>query len=259
MLPENRAASARPWRNLAIDDQTRGHEKARSEGPIHRLHDAGRFQRREGEQEQKSRHELRPAEKRHPHPGHARSTELNDRGGEVHRTKERRGNVKDHPDQPQRLAVEEGMNSLVRHASQRRIRRPTRLAAPPGTKKLTSMMTQHKEAPIARHIDPRKGHIRSADLQRHHEITESRECHGHDAEKHHDRAVHRAERVIAGRVAHPSRHRRDSNAELPKIVCSRPPITGTGTPGLASCQRITSMSIKPKKGRPARSARTGCR
>ena len=54
-----------------------------------------------------------------------------------------------------------------------------------------------EEAPVARHVDPREGHVRRTDLQRHDEIAERREGDRNDPEEDHDRAVHRAESVVA--------------------------------------------------------------
>ena len=70
-------------------------------------------------------------------------------------------------------------------------------AAPPGRKKLTSMITPPQEVhPVAHHVELGERHVGCADLERHHEVAEAADGQRHDAEEHHDRAVHRAELVV---------------------------------------------------------------
>jgi hypothetical protein len=60
----------------------------------------------------------------------------------------------------------------------------------------------------ARHVDLRKRHVRRTDLKRNYEVSERRKGNGHDAEKHHDGAMHCSEGVIpSGRehALHPFR------------------------------------------------------
>ena len=52
------------------------------------------------------------------------------------------------------------------------------------------------EALVARHVHAGKRHVRRADQQRHDVIAERRERQRHDAQKHHDRPVHRAEGIV---------------------------------------------------------------
>ena len=70
-------------------------------------------------------------------------------------------------------------------------------AAPPGMKKLASIIDAAAEVhPVAHHVELRERHVGRADLERHHEVAETADRQRHDAEKHHDRAVHRAELVV---------------------------------------------------------------
>ena len=62
------------------------------------------------------------------------------------------------------------------------------------------------EAPVARHVDLREGHVRRPDLERQHEISESADGEGHHAEEDHDGAVHRAELVVELGEHRPARH-----------------------------------------------------
>ena len=94
------------------------------------------------------------------------------------------------PNEPDRLAHR-------RDIGERRIRRPARLRG----------AARHEEAgehddaaeevhPVAHHVELGERHVGRADLQRHHEVAEAADRERHDAEKHHDRAVHRAELVV---------------------------------------------------------------
>jgi hypothetical protein len=49
---------------------------------------------------------------------------------------------------------------------------------------------------VAHHVESREGHVRRADLQRHDEVAEAAHGERHDAEEHHDGAVHGAELVV---------------------------------------------------------------
>ena len=64
--------------------------------PVHQLHDPRRLERRERQQQQKRGRELRPHEKRQPHPGQPRRAQLDDRGDEVDRAQQRRGDQEHH-------------------------------------------------------------------------------------------------------------------------------------------------------------------
>ena len=50
--------------------------------------------------------------------------------------------------------------------------------------------------PVAGQVQPRERHVGRADLQRHDVVAERAEGQRHDAEEHHDGAVHRAEPVV---------------------------------------------------------------
>ena len=65
---------------------------------------------------------------------------------------------------------------------------------------------QHDDAageiePVARHVQPRERHVGRADLQRHDVVAERAEGQRHDAEEHHDGAVHRARAGCRTRAA----------------------------------------------------------
>ena len=191
MLPQQRAAAAADVRQLAADRQSRRQEKARARDVVHQLHHARGFERRKRQQQNEGRHELRPDEPRQPHPGHARRAQLNDGGDEIHRAQQRRRDEQHHADEPKRLAVRRNRRG------QRRIRGPARLRRAARNEEAH----QHDQAAekirlITRHVDARKRHVRRANHQRHHVIAERRERQRHDAEKHHDRPVHRAEGIV---------------------------------------------------------------
>ena len=90
VLPQERTAAAADVQRRAVNNQAGRQEKTRPGHAIHQLHDRRRFERRKREQQQKRGHELRPDEKRQPHPGHALGPQLDDGGDEVHRAQQRR-------------------------------------------------------------------------------------------------------------------------------------------------------------------------
>ena len=70
-------------------------------------------------------------------------------------------------------------------------------AAPPGHEEAC----QHDDAaqeihPVAHHVELGERHVGRANLQRHHEVAEAADGQRHDAEEHHDGAVHRAQLVV---------------------------------------------------------------
>ena len=70
-------------------------------------------------------------------------------------------------------------------------------AAPPGMKKLASITHAADEVhPVARHVELGERHVGRADHQRHHVVAEAADGERHDAEEHHDGAVHGAELVV---------------------------------------------------------------
>ena len=80
---------------------------------------------------------------------------------------------------------------------QRRIGGPARLRRAAGNEEAH----QHHHAAeeislIAGHVDARKRHVRRANHQRHDVIAKRGERQRHDAQKHHDRPVHRAEGIV---------------------------------------------------------------
>ena len=204
MLPQNRTSTSGPMGYMARHDESRRHKEARPKQAVHDLHRASRFERRKGEQQQKRRHELRPNEKGQPHKCHAGSPELDDRRDEIHRAEQGRGDYSPCAN-PEGLPVQEEIvqRAQVRNARKRRVRGPARFRRAAHDKERDHHEdATDEEAPEARHIDPRESHVGRADLQRHHEIAEGREGHRHNAEEHHDRAVHGAERIIAVRRQH---------------------------------------------------------
>jgi hypothetical protein len=114
---------------------------------------------------------------------------LDDRDDEVERPEQRRRDQEDHADQPPGLAI--------RNDGERRIRRPARLR---GAARHHEARKHHDAAdevdPIAHHIELGERHIGRADLQRRDEVAEAAHRERHDAEEHHDGAVHRAELVV---------------------------------------------------------------
>ncbi len=114
VLPEKRTATAADLQRRAVHDQAARHEETGRRHAIHQLHDDRGFERRKREQQQKRGHELRPDEERQPHPGHPLGAQLNDRGDEIDRAKQRRGDQENKADEPERLAVENQIDSSAR-------------------------------------------------------------------------------------------------------------------------------------------------
>ena len=111
-------------------------------------------------------------------------------------------------------------------------------AAPPGMKKLASMTHAADEVhPVARHVELGERHVGRADLQRHHVVAEAADGQRHDAEEHHDGAVHRAELVVELRQHDAAR--RIGRAE-------QDPDERNRLHGKASCQRISAIRPNPK-------------
>src|SRR5580658_6480614 len=71
VLPQQRVAAARHLQDLAARVEAARQEKTGPSEAVHQLQDAGRFERREREQQQERSHELRPDEERHPHEAEA--------------------------------------------------------------------------------------------------------------------------------------------------------------------------------------------
>ena len=105
MLPEQRAAAATDVGQCASHCQAGGEEETCVGNLVHQLHDGRRFERWESQQQQEGRDKLRPNEKWQPHPGHARRSQLNDRGNEIHRAQQRRSDQADHAEDPEGLAI----------------------------------------------------------------------------------------------------------------------------------------------------------
>ena len=190
MLPEQRTAAAADMAN-ARRRQAGRQEETRVRDLVHQLHDAGGFERRKCEQQEEPGYELRPDKKRQPHPGHSRRAQLNDGRQKIHGSQQRRGNQKDHAHQPESLA------GTGNDRGQWRIGSPARLSRAARHEKAH----QHDHSAddidlVTGHVNTRKRHVRRADLQGHDEITEGRERQRHDAQKHHDGAVHGAEGIV---------------------------------------------------------------
>ena len=191
VLPEQRIATAGNLERPVADDEPARQEEAGARDLVHQLQHARRFERRKREQQQEARHELRPHEERQAEETQAFRAQLNDRDDEVDRAEQRRRDQEDHADQPPRLAVGGGDDR------QRRIRRPSGLRG----------AARHEEAgehdaaadevhPVARHVELGERHVGRADHQRHHVVAEAADRQRHDAQEHHDRAVHGAELVV---------------------------------------------------------------
>ena len=191
VLPQQRAAAAAAVGKLAADGEAGRQEETRVRDVVHQLQNAGGFQRRKGEQQDEGGHELRPDEKRQAHPRHAGRAKLDDGGDEIHRAEQRRRDEQHHADEPERLAVRRNGRR------QRRIGSPARLRRAAGNEKAHEHHHAAEEKRVeARHVDARKSHVRRADHQRHDVVAERRERQRHDAEEHHDGAVHRAEGIV---------------------------------------------------------------
>ncbi len=125
-----------------------------------------------------------------------------------------------HADQPPRLALRGDVR-------QRRVGRPAGV----GGAARHEEAGEHDDAadevePVAGHVQPRERHVRCADLQRHHVVAEGADGQRHDAEEHHDGAVHGAELVVelrqhdsARRVcrAEPAANHRDGLTRVGKL------------------------------------------
>ena len=167
VLPQQRAAAAADVGEVPADRQAGRQEEAGVRHLVHQLHDGRGLQRRKGQQQQEGRDELRPDEERQAHPGHARRAQLDDRGDEVDRAQQRRGDQEHHADDPEGLPV--GRN----RRRQRGIGGPARLRRAAGDEEAG----EHDQPAdhvglVARHVDAREGHVRRADLQRHDVIAE---------------------------------------------------------------------------------------
>ena len=193
VLPQNGAAAAADVDGRAVNDQAGGKEKAGRRQPVHQLHDDGRFQRRESEEQKKSGDELAPDEEGQTHPGQPLGPQLNDGGDKVDRPEQGRSNQEDESDQPHGLAVENGVKTrpFVRDISQRRVGCPTTLGGAARHEKAGHHDDRSGgKRPEAGGVDLGEGHVGSSDLQRHDKISKGGESHGHDTEEDHDRAMH---------------------------------------------------------------------
>ena len=98
------------------------------------------------------------------------------------------------------------VHSQPRGRCQRRIHRPTRLHR--ACSREETVHHQHaadEKEPKAQHIELRKRHVDGANLQRHHVIAERSETKRHNAEEHHDGAVHGAQHVVQLAIDDPTR------------------------------------------------------
>ena len=128
--------------------------------------------------------------------------ELDDGRDEVDRPEQRRGDQEDHPDEPPRL-------TRARQDGEGRIGGPPALRGSPGDEKAGEHgHAAEEEEPVARHVELREGHVRRANLERHHEVPESADGERDHAEEDHDGAVHRSELVVELREHRPARHAR---------------------------------------------------
>ena len=165
---------------------------------VHELHDAGGFERREGEQEEETGDEHRPHEEGHAHPGEAAGTEVDDGGDEVHRAEQRGSDQQDQADEPLGLAGQPLVDDLaIGESGEWRVVGPTGFRGAG----LHEERGAHHEAtgevdPVAHHVEAGERHVGGTDLERGDVVAEGAEAEGHDAEEHHDRAVHRAEHVV---------------------------------------------------------------
>jgi hypothetical protein len=190
VLPEQRAAAAGDGELLAGDHQAGRQEEAGVGQAVHHLQDGRRLQRREGEQQQERGDELRPDEEGQPHPGQARRAELDDGDQEVRRPQHRGDDQEQHAEEPHRLP-------RGGDVGERRVGGPARLGGAPRREEARQHHHAAEEVrPVARHVELGERHVRRADLQRHQVVAEGAHGEGHDAQEHHDGAVHGPELVV---------------------------------------------------------------
>ena len=199
-----------PCQGVPLTTRPAGREEAGAGEAVHQLHERGGLERREREQEQEGGDELGPDEERHAHPAHALGAELDDGGDEIDAAEKRRGDVERHRDDPDRLAgqphrphemeimaPEDRVLRLIGNGGQRRVGGPARLGRAARNEEAAEHQDRaDEEENDAAHVQAGEGHVDRADLQRHDEIAEGGKGDGDDAEEHHDRAVHGAERVV---------------------------------------------------------------
>ena len=195
VLPKQRTAAAADVQWLTRDDHAGRQEEAGTGQVVDELHRRRRFQRREGEDQQKRGDKLRPDEERQTHPVHAFRAELDDRGHEVDRSEQRRGDVEHHSDEPHGLAID-GVRQVV-DAGERGIGGPTGFCRT----RRHDEAGEHQQAAqqvalVADHVQTGEGHVRCADLQGDDIVAEGADPDGHDGQENHDGSVHRAERVV---------------------------------------------------------------
>ena len=194
MLPEQGAAAAADMQGGAGNDQPGGEEEARAQEIVGQLQHAGGFQRREGQEQQKGGDELRPDEKGQAHPVQALDPQLYDGGDEIDGAQQRGVDEADHAENPKGLSIG---TVQIAHRGQGRIGGPARLGRAAGNEKAGQHQNASQEIElVAGHVDPRKGHVRRADLERSDEIAEGAESQRHNGEEDHDGAMHRAVRII---------------------------------------------------------------
>ena len=112
---------------------------------------------------------------------------------------------------------------VVAMTDERRIRRPARLR---GAARQEEAREHHHAAdevhPVAHHVELGERHVGRADLQRHHEVAEAADGERHDAEEHHDGAVHRAELVVELGQHDAARRAGPGPSQLPMSGIGRP-------------------------------------
>ena len=204
MLVKQRAAATGNVEMLSTFHQTRRQEETGTKDAIGELKQGSNFQRREGQKEEESDDKHGPAKERQTHPVHAFGAQVDDRSDHVHGTQQRSGNIEYHRKQPPGMPMHPDVrHSEIRRRGQRRVHRPTRLNGT-GSKEEAGEHANaaDKKEPVAPHVQAGKGHVDGADLQRHHEIHKSSETKRHDAEEHHDGAVHGTKHVVELTIDH---------------------------------------------------------
>src|SRR5687768_5337769 len=197
VVMSSRPAGSRRSRPSGLDGpsserhrKARREEEARPREPILSLQERSGLQRREGEEQQERRHELRPDEERETEPGHPRRAELHDRGDEVQRPEEGGKDQAHHPEEPPRLAI--GRCEI----GKRRVGGPVVRSTSWNEKACQHDGAAGEVEPVARQIETRKRHIRRANLEWDEVIAERAHGEWHHSEEHHDRPVHRPELVV---------------------------------------------------------------
>ena len=196
VLPEERGA-ALVIDDLVGDDQAAGNEEAGSRAAVEQQQNARCQQNAKGQQTENRGDEPRPAGQRHAHQFHALGAQINDRGDEIEGAHQRGGAEDGDAHDPQRLS---GALTRAGDFSQRaegRIAGPPGNRCAPGNEKRSAHYAERKKCgPERQHVQNRKGHVGSANLDGQNVVAKSGLRRRGEHHKDHDRAVHGEQRQI---------------------------------------------------------------